>query len=45
MAFQLINRRVHLYLGMFLMPWVLTVRGQFFGLQPPASHLRLGRPR
>ena len=23
MGFQLINRRVHLYLGMFLLPWVL----------------------
>ena len=23
MSFQLINRRVHLYLGMFLLPWVL----------------------
>ena len=29
MTFQLINRRVHLYLGMFLMPWVLMYAVSF----------------
>ena len=43
MTFQLISRRVHLYLGMFSAALGSDVCGQFSGLQPLAGHLCLGR--